>query len=144
MTAIMSVRESSASFFLAVNTMRLGNGSRHATSVLMVGTFFDIRTLRSLTSNVQGNGVAKRFVLTLKADQLWVRRLESAEKPSPPIVELRDNHEEITCRHGYTTPAVRRSFQKEAVPIVAWFAKSPLLHTAGRQAASNMTRNLLR
>jgi len=59
----------------------------------------------------EGNGVAERFIRTLKENLLWVRTFETAEELRLALLEFkrRYNGEWLIERHGYRTPAQVRA-----------------------------------
>jgi transposase InsO family protein len=61
---------------------------------------------------VQTNGVAERFIRTLKANVLWARHFATVAELGEALREFRRRYNEQgpIGRHGYRTPAqVRRS-----------------------------------
>ena len=65
----------------------------------------------------EGNGIAERFIRTLKEQVLWVRVFDTAEDLRLALLEWRDlyNREWLVQRHGHRTPSqVRRDALAEA------------------------------
>lgn len=59
----------------------------------------------------EGNGVAERFIRTLKENLLWIQHFNTTEELRLALHEFKDryNHEWILERHGYQTPAQARA-----------------------------------
>lgn len=77
--------------------------------------FLGIKSSPSFVRNPEGNGVAERFVRTLKEQLLWQRDFEDAEELRQALQEFRRryNEEWILSRHGYVSPAeVRRRWHR--------------------------------
>lgn len=72
--------------------------------------FLGIESSPSFVRNPEGNGVAERFVRTLKEQLLWQRDFEDAEELRQALQEFRRryNEEWILGRHGYASPAAVR------------------------------------
>jgi putative transposase len=76
--------------------------------------FLGIESSPSFVRNPEGNGVAERFVRTLKEQLLWQRDFEDAEdlRQALQAFRRRYNEEWILGRHGYASPAeVRRRWR---------------------------------
>ena len=61
----------------------------------------------------EGNGVAERFIRTLKEQLLWVRTFETIEELRQALGEFKElfNRHGLLERHGYATPSqVRQAF----------------------------------
>ena len=69
----------------------------------------------------QGNGIAERFVLTLKENLLWIRRYATVEELRLALLKFKDayNHKWMAGRHGYKTPAQVRTAQTRPLPMAA-------------------------
>ena len=66
----------------------------------------------SFVREPEGNGVAERFIRTLKENLLWVRAFKTIEELRAELVAFvrRYNETWLVARHGYKTPArVERS-----------------------------------
>ncbi len=63
---------------------------------------------RSLTlfRSPEGNGVAERFIRTLKENLLWVRAFRTIEELRVALIEFAAlyNKTWLVARHGYKTP----------------------------------------
>ena len=61
----------------------------------------------------EGNGVAERFIRTLKENLLWVRTFDTIEELRAALVEFAHHYNEtwLVARHGYRTPAQVRADQ---------------------------------
>ena len=59
----------------------------------------------------EGNGVAERFIRTLKENLLWVRTFETAEELRLALLEFKRTYNEqwLIERHGWRTPAQVRA-----------------------------------
>ena len=67
----------------------------------------------SFVREPQGNGVAERFIRTLKENLLWVRTFDTIEELRAALVEFATRYNEtwLVARHGYRTPAQVRADQ---------------------------------
>ena len=67
----------------------------------------------SFVREPQGNGVAERFIRTLKENLLWVRTFDTIEELRVALVEFATRYNEtwLVARHGYRTPAQVRAEQ---------------------------------
>jgi Transposase and inactivated derivatives len=103
-------------------TLRHDNGSQYVSRVFQEEiSFLGIQSSPSFVREPQGNGIAERFVRTLKENLLWIRRFDTVEELRLALLEFKDtyNREWIIGRHGYKTPAAVRAIQKEAVTVAA-------------------------
>jgi hypothetical protein len=59
----------------------------------------------------EGNGVAERFIRTLKENLLWVRTITTLAELVKALREFRRRYDEqwLIGRHGYRTPSQARS-----------------------------------
>lgn len=76
--------------------------------------FLGIESSPSFVRSPQGNGVAERFIRTLKEQLLWVRSFDTVEGLRLALLEfkVRFNRHWLLQRHGYKTPAeVRAQYQ---------------------------------
>ena len=75
--------------------------------------FLGIKSSPSFVREPQGNGIAERFVRTLKENLLWVRRFATVEALRQALMTFKDayNHKWMIGRHGYKTPAQVRAAQ---------------------------------
>ena len=71
------------------------------------------RSLPSFVREPEGNGVAERFIRTLKENLLWVRTFDTIEELQAALVEFATRYNEtwLVARHGYRTPAKVRADQ---------------------------------
>jgi transposase InsO family protein len=72
----------------------------------------------SFVREPEGNGVAERFIRTLKENLLWVRTFDTIEEPRAALIEFARHYNEtwLVARHGYRTPSqVRAEFDEGAV-----------------------------
>ena len=67
----------------------------------------------SFVREPEGNGVAERFIRTLKENLLWVRTFETIEELRAELVAFASHYNEtwLVARHGYKTPAKVREEQ---------------------------------
>ena len=73
--------------------------------------FLGIRASPSFVREPQGNGVAERFIRTLKEQLLWVRDFDTVEELNQALQEWRILYNErwLAQRHRHRSPAqVRR------------------------------------
>ena len=68
----------------------------------------------SFVREPEGNGVAERFIRTLKENLLWVRTFDTIEELRAALVEFARRYNEtwLVARHGYRTPAQVRADQR--------------------------------
>ena len=83
--------------------------------------FPGIKSSPSFVREPQGNGIAERFVRTLKENLLWIRRFNSVEELRLALMIFKDayNHKWMVGRHGYKTPAQVRAAQTQARQMAA-------------------------
>jgi transposase InsO family protein len=69
----------------------------------------------------EGNGVAERFIRTLKENLLWVRRSDTIEDLRLALHAFKDTYNRtwIVERHGSQTPAAVRAAQLSPLPVAA-------------------------
>ena len=67
----------------------------------------------SFVREPQGNGVAERFIRTLKENLLWVRTFDTIEELRAALIEPARHYNEnwLVARHGHLTPAQVRANQ---------------------------------
>ena len=67
----------------------------------------------SFVRQPEGNGVAERFIRTLKENLLWVRTFKTIEELRAELVAFARRYNEtwLVARHGYKTPARVREEQ---------------------------------
>src|SRR5271168_4938436 len=67
----------------------------------------------SFVREPEGNGVAERFIRTLKENLLWVRTFDTIEELRAALLEFARHYNEtwLVARHGYRTPAQVRADQ---------------------------------
>ena len=61
----------------------------------------------------EGNGVAERFIRTLKENLLWVRTFDTIEELRAALLEFARHYNEtwLVARRGYRTPVQVRADQ---------------------------------
>jgi len=84
---------------------------------------YPVRRLASAASRIEaspsfvrepeGNGVAERFIRTLKENLLWVKTFDTIEELRAALIEFATRYNEtwLVARHGYRTPAQVRADQ---------------------------------
>lgn len=67
----------------------------------------------SFVREPEGNGVAERFIRTLKENFLWVHTFDTVEELRRALVEFASHYNEtwLVARHGHRTPARVRADQ---------------------------------
>ena len=73
--------------------------------------FLGITSSPAFVREPEGNGVAERFIRTLKEQLLWVRSFDTVEELRHALLEFkaRYNREWLCERHGHQTPAQVRA-----------------------------------
>ena len=73
--------------------------------------FLGIESSPSFVRAPEGNGVAERFMRTLKEQLLWVRDFETIEELRLALLDFQRmyNQSWILARHGYRTPSQVRA-----------------------------------
>jgi putative transposase len=73
--------------------------------------FLGIESSPAFVREPEGNGVAERFIRTLKEQLLWVRTFDTVEDLRQALLEFKEryNHGWLCERHGHQTPAVVRA-----------------------------------
>ena len=73
----------------------------------------------SFVRQPEGNGVAERFIRTLKENLLWVRAFKTIEELRAELVAFARRYNEtwLVARHGYKTPAKIR--EEQTMPQIA-------------------------
>jgi len=79
--------------------------------------FLGIDSSPSFVRAPEGNGVAERFIRTLKEQLLWVRTFDTVEELRQALLEFKErfNRHWLLQRHGYATPSQVRVVH---VPVV--------------------------
>jgi len=89
--------------------------SRHFQNELR---FLGIESSPSFVRTPEGNGVAERFMRTLKEQLLWVKSFRTAEETRVALAAFRDRYNEswLVARHGYLSPSeVRRQHLRKTL-----------------------------
>ncbi len=73
--------------------------------------FLGIESSPSFVKAPEGNGVAERFIRTLKEQLLWVRTFDTVEELRQAVLDFKErfNRHWLLQRHGYATPAQVRA-----------------------------------
>jgi transposase InsO family protein len=83
--------------------------------------FLGIEASPSFVREPEGNGVAERFIRTLKENLLWVRQFETIEALRLALLEFAAwyNTQWLVARHGYRAPAQIRADQQPVMDRAA-------------------------
>lgn len=83
--------------------------------------FLGIETSPAFVREPEGNGVAERFIRTLKENLLWVRPFETIEELRQALIAFARwyNTNWLVARHGYRTPDQIRADQLPAMEQAA-------------------------
>lgn len=83
--------------------------------------FLGIKSSPAFVREPQGNGIAERFVRTLKENLLWIKPFRTVEELRLALMKFKDayNHKWMIGRHGYKTPAQVRASQTNPLPLAA-------------------------
>jgi putative transposase len=75
--------------------------------------FLGIESSPSFVREPEGNGVAERFMRTLKENLLWVQAFDTIEHLRTALLDFARRYNEtwLVARHGYRTPAQVRKMQ---------------------------------
>ena len=68
--------------------------------------FLGIASSPAFVREPEGNGVAERFIRTLKEQLLWVRTFDTVEELRQALLEFKDRYNRawLCERHGHQTP----------------------------------------
>jgi transposase InsO family protein len=103
-------------------TIRHDHGSQFISNTFQKELrFLGIKSSPSFVREPQGNGIAERFVRTLKENLLWIRHFHTVEELRLALLKFKDayNHKWMIGRHGYKTPAQVREAQTATLPRAA-------------------------
>jgi transposase InsO family protein len=83
--------------------------------------FLGIRSSPAFVREPQGNGIAERFVRTLKENLLWIKAFDTVEELRLALLEFQKiyNTQWLVARHGYKTPAQVKARQLDSLPTAA-------------------------
>jgi transposase InsO family protein len=83
--------------------------------------FLGLESSPSFVRAPEGNGVAERFVRTLKEQLLWVRHFDTVEELRLALLEFKEryNRHWLLQRHGWRTPHEVRTAHVEPLPEAA-------------------------
>ena len=83
--------------------------------------FLGIEASPSFVRQPEGNGVAERFIRTLKENHLWVRHFETIEELRLALLDFAAwyNTHWLVARHRHRTPAQVRADQQSVVDLAA-------------------------
>jgi hypothetical protein len=95
--------------------------------------FLGIEASPSFVREPEGNGVAERFIRTLKENLLWVRHFETIEELRLALLDFAAwyNTHWLVARHGHRTPAQVRADQQPAMESGRMTATATCLVTGG-------------
>lgn len=90
---------------------RHDHGSQYVSDYQDELRFLGIASSPSFVREPEGNGVAERFIRTLKEQLLWVRAFDTVEELRSALLEFqqRYNHHWLCERHRHQTPAAVRA-----------------------------------
>ena len=95
--------------------VRHDHGSQYMSAAFQAElTFLGAESSPSFVASPEGNGVAERFIRTLKEQLLWVESFSSLEELQEALRRFREHYNDhwILERHGYATPSeVRRQLK---------------------------------
>ena len=74
-------------------------------------TFLGITSSPAFVREPEGNGVAERFIRTVKEQLLWVRMFDTVEELRVAVLEFKERYNRgwLRARHGHQTPAQVRA-----------------------------------
>lgn len=83
--------------------------------------FLGIRSTPSFVAEPECNGVAERFVRTLKEQLLWARTFETIEQLRLALIEFMRQYNErwLVQKHGYLTPSQARNKLSQPAALAA-------------------------
>ena len=83
--------------------------------------FLGIRTTASLVAEPECNGVAERFIRTLKEQRLWIENYDTIEDLRLALLYFRDRDNDgwLVQKHGHITPNQARAQLKPQPAQVA-------------------------
>lgn len=87
--------------------LRHDHGSQYVSRVFQQELdFLGIASSPSFIRTPEGNGVAERFVRTLKEQLLWLRHFQTVDDLRAALLEFRERYNQgwLVARHGYRTP----------------------------------------
>lgn len=91
---------------------RHDHGSQYVSDVFQAELrFLGIEPSPAFVRAPEGNGVAERFIRTLKEQLLWVRGFDTVEELRQALLEFKDRYNRawLCERHGYQTPVAMRA-----------------------------------
>jgi transposase InsO family protein len=98
--------------------LRHDHGSQYMSHTFQAEVaFLGIESSPGFVRAPEGNGVAERFIRTLKEQLLWVQTFDTVEALRQALLEFKDrfNRHWLLRRHGYATPAqVRAAYEPVA------------------------------
>jgi transposase InsO family protein len=99
--------------------LRHDHGSQYISDVFQHELlFFGIESSPSYVGSPEGNGIAERFIRTLKEQLLWVECFETVEDLRQALLAFKERYNEhwLIERHGHLAPAQyrRHLFEKRA------------------------------
>jgi transposase InsO family protein len=106
----------------AVLKLRHDHGSNYMSDDFQAEiAFLGIEASPSFVREPKGNGVAERFIRTLKENLLWVRSFQTIEELRLALIEFADwyNTHWLVARHRHRTPAQVRADQQRTSDLAA-------------------------
>ena len=83
-------------------------------------SFLGMTSSPSFVREPEGNGIAERFIRTLKENLLWVRRFATVAELVEALREFKRRYNEqwLIERHGFRTPSqVRQALTPQALSV---------------------------
>ena len=83
--------------------------------------FLGIRSTPAFVREPQGNGIAERFVRTLKENLLWIKTFNTIDELQVALSQFKEDYNTrwMIGRHGYKTPAQVKAEQAAWLPMAA-------------------------
>lgn len=83
--------------------------------------FLGIRSTPAFVREPQGNGIAERFVRTLKENLLWIKTFNTIDELQVALTKFKEDYNTrwMIGRHGYKTPAQVKAEQAHWLPMAA-------------------------
>ena len=103
-------------------TLRHDHGSNYMSRDFQAEiAFLGIEASPSFVRQPEGNGVAERFIRTLKENLLWLQSFDTIEELRLALIAFAEwyNTHWLVARHGYRPPATVRAGQKADLDLAA-------------------------
>ena len=102
--------------------LRHDHGSQYISDVFQDELrFFGIESSPSYVASPEGNGIAERFIRTLKEQLLWVEYFETVEDLRQALLAFKQRYNEhwLIERHGHMSPAEKRRMLEHELQVAA-------------------------